>query len=94
VDMKVSPEQLQAELLRLPTDVRARLAEALLASLDQPDAELDIAWGDEAERRSQEIRSGGVKPIPAAEARARARSKLKSAHQRRKPGYWSERATP
>lgn len=75
--MKVSPEQLQAELLQLPADVRARLAEALLASLDEPDAELDIAWGEEAERRSKEIHSGKVTPIPAAEARARARSKLK-----------------
>ena len=74
--MKVSPEQLQAELLQLPADVRARLAEALLASLDEPDAELDIAWGEEAERRSEEIRSGKVTPIPATEARARARSKL------------------
>jgi putative addiction module component (TIGR02574 family) len=69
--VRVSPEQLQAELLQLPADVRARLAEALLASLDEPDAELDIAWADEAERRSQELRSGNVKPIPAAEARAR-----------------------
>ncbi len=51
--MKVSPEQLQAELLQLPTEVRARLAEALLASLDEPDAELDVAWGEEAERRSR-----------------------------------------
>jgi hypothetical protein len=39
---------------------RARLAEALLPSLDERDAELDIAWGDEAERRSQELRSGKV----------------------------------
>jgi len=75
--MKISPEQLQAELLQLPADVRARLAEALLASLDEPDTELDIAWGKEAERRAQEIRSGKVKPIAAAEVRARARAKLK-----------------
>jgi len=75
--MKVSPEQLQAELLQLPPDVRARLAEALLASLDEPDSELDIAWGDEAERRADELRSGQVKPVPAADARSRARSQLK-----------------
>ena len=75
--MKVSPEQLQAELLQLPPHVRARLAEALLASLDEPDSELDIAWGDEAERRADELRSGQVQPVPAADARSRARSQLK-----------------
>jgi hypothetical protein len=35
------------------------------------------AWTDEAERRSEELRSGKVKPIPAAKVRARARSRLK-----------------
>ena len=75
--MKVSPEQLQAELLQLPPDVRARLAEALLASLEEPDTELDLAWGDEAERRAEELRSGRVEAIPAAKAKSRARSQLK-----------------
>ena len=75
--MKVSPEQLQAELLQLPPHVRARLAEALLASLDEPDSELDVAWGEEAERRAEELRSGQVEPIPAADARSQARSRLK-----------------
>jgi hypothetical protein len=35
------------------------------------------AWSDEAERRSAELRSGKVKPIPAAKVRARARARLK-----------------
>jgi putative addiction module component (TIGR02574 family) len=75
--MKVSPEQLEAELLQLPPHVRARLAEALLVSLDDSDSELDLAWGEEAERRAVEMRSGQVEPIPAEEARARARSQLR-----------------
>ena len=75
--MKVLPEQLEAELLQLPSHVRARLAEALLASLDEQDSELDLAWGEEAERRAAELRSGQVAPVPADEARARARSQLK-----------------
>jgi hypothetical protein len=75
--MKVSPEQLEAELLQLPPHVRARLAEALLASLDDADSELDVAWGEEAERRAMELRSGQVAPVAAAEARAHARSKLR-----------------
>lgn len=75
--MKVPPEQLEAELLQLPPHVRARLAEALLASLDEADSELDVAWGEEAERRADELRSGQVAPVPAAEAKARARSQLR-----------------
>jgi len=36
-----------------------------------------VAWSDDAERRSAEVRSGKVKPISAAKARARARERLK-----------------
>jgi len=75
--MKVSPEQLEAELMQLPSHVRARLAEALLASLDESDSELDVAWGEEGERRAAELRSGQVTPISAQDARARARSQLR-----------------
>ena len=35
------------------------------------------AWSDQAERRSAELRSGKVRPIPAAKARKRARARLK-----------------
>lgn len=36
-----------------------------------------VAWADEAERRSAKLRSGRVKPVPAAKVRARIRSRLK-----------------
>jgi len=72
----MTQDQLEAELLRLPSHVRAHLAEALLASLDKPDAELDLAWADEAERRARELESGKVTAIPASDAHARARAKL------------------
>jgi putative addiction module component (TIGR02574 family) len=72
----MTQDQLEAELLRLPSHVRAHLAETLLASLDKPDAELDLAWADEAERRARELESGKVTAIPAADTHARARAKL------------------
>jgi len=75
--MKLSPDQLEAELLQLPPHVRARLAGALLASLDELDSELDVAWADEADRRAAELETGEVKGIPAADARAAARSQLR-----------------
>ena len=51
---------------QLPAKERVYLAERLIASLDE--AELETAWADEAIRRSDEVRSGKVKPVPAAEA--------------------------
>jgi putative addiction module component (TIGR02574 family) len=74
--MKLTPEQLEAELLQLPAAVRGRLAEALLDSLDAADTEIDVAWADEAERRYQELKAGSVKAVPAAEAMTKARARL------------------
>jgi putative addiction module component (TIGR02574 family) len=51
---------------QLPAKERVYLAERLIASLDE--AEWDTAWADEAIRRRDEIRSGKVKAVPAAEA--------------------------
>ena len=75
--MTVSPEQLEAQLLQLPSHVRARLAEALLASLDDGGTELDVAWADEGERRANDLRTGNVRPVPSEDAHARARANLK-----------------
>ena len=50
---------------QLPTKERVYLAERLIASLDE--SELETAWADEAIRRRDEVRSGKVKAIPAAE---------------------------
>jgi len=65
-----SPDSLEAELLRLPASVRARLAEVLLVSLDAdlasaPDANVDEAWRAEGERRLAELRAGTVAGISA-----------------------------
>ena len=50
---------------QLPTKERVYLAERLIASLDE--AELETAWAEEAIRRRDEVRSGRVKTVPAAE---------------------------
>jgi len=50
---------------QLPAKERIYLAERLLASLE--DAELEKEWADEAIRRRDEVRSGKVKAVPAAE---------------------------
>jgi putative addiction module component (TIGR02574 family) len=51
---------------QLPAKERAYLAERLIASLDE--AGFESVWADEAIRRRDEVRSGKVKPVPAAEA--------------------------
>ena len=65
-----SPDTIEAELLRLPAAVRARLAEVLLASLDAetaagPAAEIEAEWQTEIARRVREVREGTVAGIPA-----------------------------
>lgn len=51
---------------QLPAKERVYLAERLIASLDE--SELETAWAAEAIRRRDEVRSGKVKAVPAAEA--------------------------
>jgi putative addiction module component (TIGR02574 family) len=67
--MAMRREQVEAEARRLPREDRARLAEVLLASLDE-EAEIEQAWAKEIARRVDELRSGAVSPIPAGEVLA------------------------
>ena len=59
----MSTEQIERELLRLPASERARLAERLIASLDE-DSEMDRAWAEEVRRRDGELDSGAVQSLP------------------------------
>jgi len=62
--MNSAAEDLEAAALSLPRSERARLAERLIASLDE-DAEIEKAWREEIERRVAELRAGEVETIPA-----------------------------
>ena len=61
--MAPTAEHLESAVLQLPRAERARLAERLIASLDD-DSEIERAWAEEIERRVADLRSGKVKPIP------------------------------
>lgn len=74
--MQTQFEILETEALKLSVAERAKLAEHLIASLDE-DSEIEEAWAAETERRIAEIEAGTAQMIPAAEAIARARSTLK-----------------
>jgi putative addiction module component (TIGR02574 family) len=60
-------EEIEQELLKLPLAERARLAERLIASLDE-DAEIEAAWIAEVRRRDEELVSGAVEAIPLEDA--------------------------
>lgn len=53
------------QLLALPTRDRARLAELLLASLEERDADAAAAWDFEIRRRADDLASGRAQSVPA-----------------------------
>jgi putative addiction module component (TIGR02574 family) len=63
----MTPDKIEQELLKLPAADRARLAERLIASLDE-DAEVEAAWRAEVRRRDAELQSGAVQGIPVEDA--------------------------
>lgn len=72
--MTAALKEIATTVEHLPTKDRAYLAERLIASLDE--SELERQWAGEAIRRRNEVRSGAVKPIPAAEVYRRIESLL------------------
>ncbi|MGH7815128.1 MAG: addiction module protein [Candidatus Binataceae bacterium] len=85
--MAAVSKKLEDEAMRLPARSRARLAERLLASLDETGPERSRRkaadpyagelWIAEAERRAEELASGKVRGIPAGKAVSRARAALR-----------------
>jgi putative addiction module component (TIGR02574 family) len=71
-------EELSAKASALPPEERARLAEKLLASLQETaDTDIDVAWGEEIQRRIAEIENGTAKLVPAEEVFAEVRRLIK-----------------
>ncbi|MEN9361214.1 MAG: hypothetical protein RL095_2749 [Verrucomicrobiota bacterium] len=67
---------LTEEILALPSEDRAYLAQRLLESLDAvPDPEIDRLWAEEIERRIDDLESGKTKAIPAEEVFAAVRAR-------------------
>jgi putative addiction module component (TIGR02574 family) len=73
----MNQEELEAEVMKLSLEARARLAEKLILSLDVPSDEENLRlWVIEAERRLKDLREGKAKEIPAEEVFQRARSSI------------------
>lgn len=68
----MSIQEIESQALQLAPRDRARLAQHLIASLDEED-EIEQAWADEAARRWDALASGEVAAIPTADVLAEAR---------------------
>lgn len=67
-------EELTEEILSLPSDSRALLADKLVESLEfVTDSAIQDVWLAEAKRRRDEVLDGSVKPISGEEALAQVR---------------------
>jgi hypothetical protein len=70
--------EIEREIRALGSDDQEHLLRALLEEPDgPPDPDVEQAWLEEAQRRSRELDTGVVKPIPAEEVIAKARAELK-----------------
>ena len=63
--MAKSAEELVSSAKRLPPSERAALIEALLDSMDAPDAVVDERWVEEAESRTKAFDAGDLESIDA-----------------------------
>jgi putative addiction module component (TIGR02574 family) len=73
----MTTEELLLEVLRLPRVERARLAEEVLSSLEEPEEEVVAAWAGELERRSRDIAEGRVQPVDWETARGKILKELR-----------------
>ena len=56
----MSTDELLVQALRLPRPERARIAEEMMASLEEADEQVAAAWAEELQRRSRDIADGRV----------------------------------
>lgn len=60
-------KELLKEIASLPLEDRALVADAVLRSLNPIESDIEKKWGEVAERRLTELRSGEVKTVPGQE---------------------------
>jgi len=62
--MATNAQQILKEALNLPSKDRAMLVDDILASLDQPDEQIDRLWRKEVDDRIAAYRAGKIKAVP------------------------------
>ncbi|MGE5295835.1 MAG: addiction module protein [Solirubrobacterales bacterium] len=64
-------KELIEEVISLPVEERAIVADSILRSLNPPESDIDRQWMQVAQRRLEELRSGKVQAIRGEEVFAR-----------------------
>lgn len=72
----LKPDDLIEEAVSLPIEIRTKLVNKLLESLNPTEHKIDELWVVEAEKRVEEIRTGKVKTIPGEDVFRRVRDKF------------------
>lgn len=73
--MPIPLHELEAEVLALAAEDRARLLERLIESFE-PDTNVERVWVAEALRREADVKAGRSKLVPGAEALRRVRARI------------------
>ena len=73
--MTNATKTLSAQARKLSPRERIELVDDILASLDEPDPNIDRLWAKEAEDRLAAYRSGEIRALPLEEVLAKYRSK-------------------
>lgn len=73
--MTIPVHDLEAEVLSLPAEDRARLLERLIASFE-PQSSAQRAWMDLACQRQTDVKGGKAAMVPGDEALARVRARI------------------
>ena len=71
-------DELIKEVISLPVDIRVRLIDKLLKSLNPSQEHIDKIWGTEAEKRVGEIKNGKVETISGEEVFKKIKNKYNS----------------
>lgn len=72
----MTTKELIREVVSLPVEDQALVAESILRSLNAPESDVDRKWAKVARRRLAELRSGKVKSVPGEEVFARVWKRL------------------
>ena len=76
--MATLDEKLLRDALSLPLELRTKLVNKLLESLNVPiEEDVEQAWAEEAEKRLDELVSGKVKSVPGDEVFRKIRDRYK-----------------
>ncbi len=62
--MATNAQQILKEVLTLPLKDRATLVNDILASIDQPDEQIDRQWRKEIDDRIAAFRAGKIRAVP------------------------------